>query len=348
MNLPRTMRALQLRAVGQLREVELPVPSPKPGELLIATAATTICTSDLIDILHNPFGTKLPRVLGHEGAGVVAALGEGVTGFRVGDRVTAHPVIPCGQCESCKRGLGHLCDSMGHLALDRDGTFAEYFCHPERRARHIPAGVDAAVAALVEPVAVCLEAVRRARLSPGETALIVGDGPFGIIITRLAMRCRPGKVILVGRHDFRLNQAPEATAINEKKAPDVAGAVAQASDGKGVDAAILAVASPEGMNLCLQSLRPRGRAVVFAGMVAPVPIDLFRLHVKELEILGACNDEGYLDEALSCLCDPDLRLDSIITHRIPFRDWERAVALAAGGKDEALKVAMVFGQEAAA
>ena len=95
MTLPTNMRALQFQEINRLVEVQLPVPRPKPGELLVRTVATTICTSDLNDIAHNPFGMALPRVMGHEGAGVVAALGEGVNHFHIGDGVAAHPVIPC-------------------------------------------------------------------------------------------------------------------------------------------------------------------------------------------------------------------------------------------------------------
>jgi threonine dehydrogenase-like Zn-dependent dehydrogenase len=351
------MRALQLRELGRLDEVELPVPSPEREEVLIKTMATTICTSDLTDISHNPFGTELPKVLGHEGAGIVAGVGEGITDFRVGDRVAAHPVIPCGDCAQCRRGLGHLCDRMGHLGIDRNGTFAEFFTMPARRVRKLPGGLDFAVGALVEPVAVCLEAVRRARVdrsagSPTcarhpaepESLLVLGDGPFGIIIGRLALRCGPVKLVIVGRHDFRLGQVPEAVTINEKRTPDAAAAVLAATDGRGVDAAILAAPSPTGVQVCLRSLRARGRLVVFSGIVDPTPVDLFRLHVKELEILGACNDQDYLDEALALLSDPALKLDAIITHRVPFAEWPRAIELASRRKDEALKVAIVFGE----
>ena len=103
MNIPKIMQALQLRRPGGLDQVELPVPRPGPDEILVRTEAAVICTSDLNDMNYNPFGTELPRVLGHEGAGRVAALGDGAAGFEVGERVTAHPVIPCGDCDSCRR-----------------------------------------------------------------------------------------------------------------------------------------------------------------------------------------------------------------------------------------------------
>jgi threonine dehydrogenase-like Zn-dependent dehydrogenase len=335
------MRALQLCAPNVLKEVLLPLPQPASDEVLVRTVATTICTSDLNDLAHNPFGIALPRVMGHEGAGVVHAVGEQVQDLRPGDRIAAHPVIPCRTCENCRRGLGHLCARMGHLGLDRDGTFAEYFCIRADRVRRVPENA-VPFACLLEPVAVCLEAVQRGRIQPGERVLIVGDGPFGILIARLAGRFKPGRIILVGRHEFRLRQVPEAIAINEKQSPGVIEAVHQASQGLGVDVAILAAGTQAALDLCLGSLRARGRAVIFSAVAGEARLDLFRVHTQELEILGACNDEDLIDQALACLSDSQLQLSTLISHRLPFSEWPRAFDLARGNKDEALKVALTF------
>lgn len=343
--LPATMRALQLQGIDRLVEVRLPVPRPKEDEVLVRTVATTICTSDLNDIARNPFGIALPRVLGHEGAGMVAGLGAGVRGFEAGSRVAAHPVIPCGACENCERGLGHLCSHLGHLGLDRDGTFAEFFCIRGDRARRIPAGVEFAAAALLEPVAVCLEAVQRGRIQAGETVLVVGDGPFGLLIARLASGRRPRKVILAGRHDFRLRQAPAAVAINESRVPDLRRAICEASDGRGVDVAVMAAGSASAVELGLASLRARGRLVVFSAVHGPASVDWFRVHTQELEIVGACNDQGLVDAALERLGDSELGLSSLVTHRLPVSQWRRAFELARSGKEEALKVALIFGED---
>jgi threonine dehydrogenase-like Zn-dependent dehydrogenase len=256
------MRALQLQGLGKLVEVESPVPEPRRDELLVRTVATTICTSDLNDIAHNPFGIRLPRVLGHEGMGLVTAVGETAGEFRVGDRIAAHPVIPCRACEACRRGLGHLCSNLGHLGLDRNGTFAEYFCIRGDRARRVPAGMESCSAALLEPVAVCLEALNRGRLQPGDTLLVVGDGPFGILIARLALTCKRRRIILVGRHDFRLQQVPDAITINQKRTPDVLAAVREANDGSGADVAVMAAGTQAALDLSLAGVRARGRVGV--------------------------------------------------------------------------------------
>jgi threonine dehydrogenase-like Zn-dependent dehydrogenase len=336
------MRALRLEAPGRLAEARLAVPQPEPDELLVRTVATTICTSDLNDIAHNPFGIASPRVLGHEGAGVVAAVGAQTSGFSVGDPVAAHPVIPCRACMNCRRGLGHLCLQMGHLGLDRDGTFAEFFRIRADRARRLPRGIDVGCACLLEPVAVCLEAVERGRVARGDTVLVVGDGPFGILIARLAAKRARTRVIVVGRHPFRLQHVPEATLVHEPTTPDVAHAIAQQSGGDGVDVAILAAGSASALELGLRSLRARGRLVVFSAIHGPAQPDWFRIHTQELELLGACNDADLIDPALDCLSDPALRVGSLVTHRIPFEQWPRAFDLARHGKDEVLKVALTF------
>lgn len=338
----KTMRALQLQGVGELVEVRSPLPVPRPDELLVRTVAATICTSDLNDIAHNPFGIRLPRVLGHEGAGLVAAVGETAGDFRVGDRIAAHPVIPCRACEACRRGLGHLCSNLGHLGLDRNGTFAEYFCIRADRARRVPAGMEPCSAALLEPVAVCLEALDRGRVQPGDTLLVVGDGPFGILIARLALACQPGRIILVGRHDFRLQQAPNAITINQRRSADVLAAIRQVNGGAGVDVAVMAAGTQEALDLSVASVRARGRVVVFSAIEGPARVDLFRLHTQELEILGACNDQDFIDAALGRLAEPALGLSSLVTHRLNFDQWPRAFELARNGKDEALKVALLF------
>ncbi|MCW5556234.1 MAG: alcohol dehydrogenase catalytic domain-containing protein [Verrucomicrobiae bacterium] len=338
------MRALRLEAPGKLAEVRIGVPAPAPDELLIETGAATICTSDLHDLARNPFQIPLPRVLGHEAAGVVRELGSAVQGFQPGDRVAAHPVIPCQDCPNCRRGLGHLCSRMGHLGLDRDGSFAEFFTLPARRARLISDAVPAAVGALLEPVAVSLEAIVRSGIQAGQTLLVVGDGPFGVLIARLAEVRFHARVLLVGQHDFRMARAPGAIRIPYRGLQETLAALrAQSPEPEGLDAAILAVGTPSAVELGVESLRARGRLVLFSAIESAARLDYFRIHTRELEVVGACNDEDLIDDAHACLADPTLALEQLITHELPFDQWRRAFDLAQSGQDQALKVALIFG-----
>ncbi|HEU5432172.1 MAG TPA: alcohol dehydrogenase catalytic domain-containing protein, partial [Thermomicrobiales bacterium] len=335
------MKALRLAAPGRVELAEVPPPVPAADQVLIRTGATTICSSDLTDIRGNPFGIPLPVVIGHEGAGTVASVGEAVSGFAPGDRVAAHPVHPCGDCAECRRGLGHLCRNLSHFGIDLPGTFADYFVARRDRVRRLPDEVEFATAALAEPVCVCLEAVARARVGPGQSLLILGDGPFGVLMARLAGRIVGLRVVLAGRHDFRLGFGRGATVrnIGDVAIPD--DVLRRANDGD-YDAAIVAVARAEAMSLGLRLLRPRGRLVLFAPIPGETGIDVTRMLMNELEILGAVNDEDLLDEAMACLADPALRLDELVTQRLPLIEYARALALAGHGHDEALKVAFVF------
>ncbi len=339
------MKALQLQAVGKLELVDVPVPSIRDEQLLVRTRASTICTSDLNDVRANPFNLRLPVVIGHEGAGVVAAVGKRVGGFRVGDPVAAHPVHPCGECRNCKAGIGHLCLSMGHFGINLPGTFAEYFVVRQDRARVIPQDMPFQLAALAEPVCVCLEALDQAKLRRGGTLLIIGDGPFGILMARLARTMGLSKIVIAGRHDFRLAFAEGAVQINEKKIPDAASALMAETQGAGFDAVILAVGTAQAARLGLSLLRPKGRLVVFSAIQGDTPLDLMRVHINEMEIVGACNDAGKLDTAVRDLADRSLRLDQLVTHALPITAFREAFALAQSAREEAMKVAIVFSEE---
>jgi threonine dehydrogenase-like Zn-dependent dehydrogenase len=339
------MKALQFQAIGRVNLVEMDPPELGEDELLVKTGATTICTSDLNDIRENPFGIELPVVLGHEGAGTVASVGSGVAGFRVGDRVATHPVHPCGRCANCRRGWGHLCAAMEHLGLNCPGTFAEYFAVRADRARRVSGAVPFTVAALAEPVSVCLEALAQANLPQDGALLVIGDGPFGVLMTRLAAALPLRRCVLAGRHDFRLSMAPNATQVNVRRVADPLDRLRAEAGGLGYDAAILAVSSAEALRQGLTLLRPKGRMVVFSAIPGETPVDLFDVHVRELEIVGACNDQDRFDRAVQCLSDPALGLRELVTHTFPIEAHREALAQAAARHDETLKVAFVFEEE---
>lgn len=333
------MKALVLKGIGQLELVESPAPEIGPDELLIRMGATTICTSDVNDLRGNPFSIQLPVVIGHEGAGIVAAVGARVKEFHVGQRVATHPVHPCGKCAPCREGLGHLCLNMGHFGINLPGTMAEYYRVRQDRARPIAESISFPVAALVEPVCVCLEALDRANFTPSSSLLIIGDGPFGVLMARLAVRVGAERVILVGQSDFRLAFAPAAIRLNTRDSPDPVQVMLEANQGSGYEAVILAVGSRQAFADGLMCLKPRGRMVVFSALPGDTAVDLFQVHLKELDIVGACSDRDFLDEACRLLDDPKLALDELVTHRFPLEDYNEAFELAEHGKDRAMKVA---------
>jgi threonine dehydrogenase-like Zn-dependent dehydrogenase len=339
------VKAAVLREPGTVVLEDVPVPRMADDEVLVRTGAATICTSDLVDIRTNPFGIRLPVIIGHEAAGTVAGVGPLVKDLSVGDRVATHPVHPCGACAACRAGMRHLCMDMGHLGITRPGVFAEYFTVRADRARRVPVSLDLPLAALAEPVAVCLEALAQARLAAGGSLLIAGDGPFGLLLSRLAPRAGAGSVTVLGRHAFRLGFARGCRRIDAAREPDPAAALRDAAGPGGFDAAILAVASKRAFDDCAACLARKGRLVLFAALSGPTPVDLVAVHLRELEIVGSCNDAERFDEALGVLCDSGAGIADLVTHRIPFVELHRALALAETAREQALKVAIVFPQE---
>ena len=337
------MKAIQLSRERKLHLVDIPVPQIAPDQLLVKTGAATICTSDLNDIRENPFDIPLPVIIGHEAAGTIAAIGAAVRGFRAGDRVAAHPVHPCGACASCTSGMGHLCTNMGHFGITMQGTFAEYFVVRADRVRQIPEAVPFAAAALLEPVCVCLEALTQAKVKPGGSLCIIGDGPFGVLMSRLSPAFSPSSVVLMGRHDFRLSFAPDAVVrINSSISPEPVTEALRHAGRAGFDAVIQAVGSRRAITDGLDMIRPKGRLVVFSAISGLTEVDMTRVHVKELEIVGACNDDDMMDRAVDALIDPAMEIGKLVTHRFKIGDLQQAFELAEKGREEAMKVAIEF------
>jgi 2-desacetyl-2-hydroxyethyl bacteriochlorophyllide A dehydrogenase len=334
------MRALMLKGLGQLELVEIDVPTIAEDQILVRTQAATICTSDLVDIDYNLSGLTFPVVIGHEGTGTVAAMGQYVHNFKVGQRIATHPVHSCYRCSACLADNSHLCLNMEHFGLNMPGTFAEFYVVRFDRARVVADDLAPAQVCLAEPISVCLEALDQANLRPGGTLLIVGDGPFGIIMARLSENLGLGNVVVAGWSDFRLGYAGTAQTVNTSDCPAPVETLLDLNQGSGYDAVILAVASPQALADALRCLRPRGRLVLFSAFTDDVPVNLLSVHLKELEIVGSCNDRDRFDDAVQLLTDK--RWSELITHHYPLDAYSDAFAVARAGKDRALKVSLTF------
>ena len=228
--------------------------------------------------------------------------------------------------------------------MNREGVFAEYFVTRPDCVRKKPADMSFALASLMEPVCVCLEAINRAQVKEGSRVLIAGDGPFGTMTSKLCASKKPKQIIQTGRHDSRLKWAagPITQTLNTKNTPDMLKAIMDITEEEGVDAAILCVSNAEALDLCLEVLRSRGILVIFSALDGKTLVDLMRVHMKELTIAGSNNDEGFMDEAIRLLSDPVLKLKDIVTHELPFSQWEDAFYKAEHDKENCLKVSMVM------
>jgi 2-desacetyl-2-hydroxyethyl bacteriochlorophyllide A dehydrogenase len=272
----------------------------------LAVAYVGICGTDL-HIKHGAMDGRvaIPAVIGHEMSGTVAAVGEGVGHWSPGDRVTVMPLDWCGRCPACTAGHQHVCQNLVFVGIDSDGAMQQVWTVSERLLVRLPPGLGLEAGALAEPLAVAVHDVRRAAVARGEHVLVVGGGPIGLLIACVAA-AQGADVVVSEPNRYRRSVAarlglwavdPAAGEFNAMLDPW--------SGGAGVDAAFEASGSVAGLETATHALRVRGRLVVVAIHNRPVPVDLFRVFWRELELIGARVYER--------------------------RDFERAVALLAEG-----------------
>jgi threonine dehydrogenase-like Zn-dependent dehydrogenase len=227
----------------ELREV--PTPKPGPGEILVQMKATGICYTD-ISIMKNKYvGRKpvpIPMTLGHEGAGIVAETGPGVTMLTKGDRIVLEVILGCGKCYNCLNGYKNMCADWTHIGITRDGTFAEYIVVPEVMARKLPDNVSFADAALLEPIALTVRSLEAVQPMVGDTAVIIGPGSIGLIHLQALKAAGCSKVILVGidkdAHRFEIGKKLGADHIVNVSSENAAEAVMNYTNGLGADIVI--------------------------------------------------------------------------------------------------------------
>jgi len=341
------MKAVLFYAPGNIRYGEVPRPTAGPGEVVVQVKAALTCGTDLKTYKrgHPVMIQKAPTVFGHELSGVIAEMGIGVEGFAVGQRVVAANSAPCNRCFYCRQGRLSLCENIEFL----NGAYAEYITVPARIVGQnllpIPDHLPFRHAALVEPFACIVHGIERSKIALGDTVCVIGQGPIGLMFTRLA-RLKGARVIAVDRVPFRLEKARHFGAEEVINAGEVADAVEAVreltSEGRGVDVAIEAVGLPETWEQAIAMTRRGGRVNLFGGCKAGthIRVDTGRLHYDELEIIGVFHHTPlYVRTALSLIAGGQLDADALITHEMPLERLEEALNLVASG--EALKVAIV-------
>lgn len=260
-----------------------PVP-PGPDEVRVRVAYTGICGTDL-HILHGDMDARVGgrAVLGHEMSGTVAECGADVSGWSAGEPVSVLPVRSCGECPTCTAGNGHICPRLTFLGIDAPGSLQEYWNVPAGLLVPLPAGLDLAHAALVEPTAVAVHDVGRAGVRPGERVLVVGGGPIGQLIALVA-RQAGGDVLVLEPDAYRRELAGSfGLAGADPRTPE---ALAH-WDGAQADVAFEVSGAAAGVTAAVEALAPRGRLVMVAIHPQPREVNLHRFFWRELTLLGA-------------------------------------------------------------
>lgn len=347
---PKMMRAAVYRGVNDVRVETIPVPEIGPGEVLMKIHTCGICGTDLKKI--HTGSHSAPRVFGHEMSGTVAAVGEGVTNFAVGDRVMAYHHIPCGECFYCRKQTFAQCETYKKVGCTAGfeasgGGFAEYIRVMDWIVRRglvkIPDDVPFEQAAFIEPVNTCYKAIDLLGLQPDETVLVIGQGPIGILLAALALRT--GATVLTS------DLYPERHAVAAKfglKHPldargDVAGAAKSSTEGRGADVALVAVGGNALIKLAMDAVRPGGRVVLFAATQhGEAPFDPAAVCMDEKTLMGSYSASVAIQDEVTKLVlkgyGNGFDLTQLISHRFSIEDAVAAIELASHPQPDSMKI----------
>lgn len=323
-----TSKAAYYTGQKSFRVEDVAPTAPGFGEVLIDVAFCGVCGTDM-HVYHGDMDGRVTthRVIGHEMSGVLAALGEGVERLQVGQRVVVRPLTHCGDCPACRAGHTHICHKLKFLGLDADGAFQQKWTVPGHTIHVLPDGIDLKLAALIEPLAVACHDVRRSRLVAGETALVIGGGPIGMLIALVA-RHAGADVVIAEISEHRLGVARGlGLATHDPKDGPVDAAIKTRTDGKGADVVFEVSGSRAGVEAMTAAAATRGRIVMVAINNTRPPVDLFQFFWRELEMLGArVYEPADYDQAIALVAANTLDLAPLITDIRDLEDIEQAFA----------------------
>lgn len=337
------MRAVVFHGPNDLRYGEIPIPQPARGEVLLRVEAALTCGTDVKTLRrgHPVMIPRVPTVFGHELAGTVAAVGDGVREFHEGDRLVAANSAPCGHCRLCGAGRPNLCEDL----LFVNGAYGEYIALPprlvERNVVRLARGTPASRAAFAEPLACALLGVERGRVDAGQTVAIFGHGPLGCLLAMVAA-ARKARVILLGKRGWRLDRVRGlglAETLDGAGAPDVVEAIRDLTGGRGADVTVDATGRPEVWEQAIAAAGRGGTVVLFGGCApgTAVRLDTRRAHYDGLTLVGAFHHTpDLIRRAVELLESETIRPDGLITHRMGLADVRAALELMSRG--DALKI----------
>lgn len=347
---PTTMRAAVYRGINQVHIETVPVPEIGPGEVLVKIHTCGICGTDLKKI--HTGSHSAPRIFGHEMAGTIAAVGEDVQNFRVGDRVMAYHHVPCGDCYYCRKATYAQCETYKKVGCTSGfepsgGGFAEYIRVMDWIVKggliRVPDDIPFEQAAFLEPVNTTFKAVRGLSLKPDETVLVIGQGPIGILLAALAHRT--GATVLTSdlfpeRHavaaHFGLSHA-----LDPKR--DLVSQVREKTEGRGADVAIVAVGGDALIQIAMNAIRPGGRVLLFASTQhTQVPFDPATVCMDEKTLMGSYSSSPAINQEVADLVFDGYRngfdLTRLISHRFPLEDSVEAIEFASNPHPNSMKI----------
>ena len=333
------MKAIRLMGKDDLQVVSVPVPEFADDEVLVKTGGAYICGTD-VRMFKN--GTKvMPLTLGHEFAGTIAAVGKSVKGYKAGMRVAVAPNYGCGICDQCVSGNTHLCDTILAIGVQMDGGFAEYVKIPapavvQGNLSLIPDQLSLADAAMAEPLSCVYNSFERAALHPGDTVLIIGAGPIGLLHAKVYLMAGAGMVIMNDMNEERLAVCKKDEPAIVTLGPDgLREKLLALTNGRGADVVVTAASVPVVQQTAFDLAALNGRVIFFGGLPAGkeiVPLDTNIIHYKMITVTGTSRQS--LRQYRTCLdliAKGLIRVGGVVTASLSLDEAAQAFDLSVRG-----------------
>lgn len=338
------MFAVQIKKAGAVDVIDVEKPSlEQPDQVLVKTKRVGICGSDL-HIYHgtNPF-VNYPRIIGHEVAGQVVAVGPSVQQIKVGDHVVVEPIRACGTCYACRRGRPNVCAALSVFGVHEDGGMREYFSLPEKQIHVVSPDLDWDEVVLAEPYTIGAQAVWRGKVRQDDTVFIQGAGPIGICVLKMA-KLIGAYVIISDLRKERLEfaKANGADEVIWAGREDVEKKVLKLTAGVGPNVVIDAVCLPQTFELSVRVASVAGTVVCLGFDEQPAAISQLPITKKELTIVGSRLQTHQFKKVIPLLNNGKLKADGLITHRFPLSAAKEAFSFVESNPDGVRKVIITF------
>jgi len=338
------MKAVTVISPENLEICEVPMPEIKNGDdILIKVKSGGLCGSDIhIYHGHNKSATY-PRVIGHEFAGEVVSMGEGVKDLTIGDHVVADPVISCGTCYPCLVNRHNVCSNLKALGVHTDGGFREYIVLPQKNVHKISNDIKWEEAALIEPFTISAQVLSRGGVTQKDTVFIMGAGPIGLCILQAAKRLG-AKCFISDLIDQRLKLAEEfgADFIINPSGKDVKEVIMEATGGAGVPVVIDTVCIPESFEMAVKLATPAGRIVLLGFTSTPSQIAQFDIVSKELDVRGTRLNNHKFPEVIEWFDKKEVNPRPLVSRIFHFTDTLKAIEQVENHPNETIKVVLKF------
>ena len=342
------MKAIEYHAPGDIRVSSVPVPQCGDDEIRAKVDACAVCGTDLKAFLHGNPRIKAPKIMGHEFTALVETVGTKVRDFQPGQRIVMATSVSCRACFYCSRGLNNLCLDLSPMGFSYNGAMAEYIIIPSQALNNghvikVPEGVKEH-AALAEPVSCAVNACGNCNIKKGDTVLVTGAGPMGIINACVARHFGADKIVVAETNQARLDQARDFgfNLLINPDSQDLQQAVLQFTDQIGADVVIVAAPAKEPQEQALDLVRKRGTVCLFASLPAnnsKLSLDSRKIHYNEITIVGSSDSTpAHVRSAVEMISDGQIPTEKIATHILSLDDIFKAFDLMQSG--EALRVVL--------